>query len=100
MQSPEEYEVTLRIHTIIKELKAKRGYTKKKISELLGIGLTTLDDHLNGTSSFRLGTLIKFAQISRTRLGDILEGTKEFDQELKKDTHHEEEIEPIHQENP
>ncbi|TMN37140.1 helix-turn-helix transcriptional regulator [Pseudoalteromonas sp. S2755] len=74
MQTPEEYEVTLRIRELLKELKKRRGYTKKTISQKLGIGLTTLDDYLNGTSSFRLGTLIKLSEICRIQLSDILEG--------------------------
>ncbi|QZO12221.1 helix-turn-helix domain-containing protein [Pseudoalteromonas piscicida] len=74
MQTPEEYEVTLRIRELLKELKKRKGYTKKTISQKLGIGLTTLDDYLNGTSSFRLGTLIKLSEICRIQLSDILEG--------------------------
>ncbi|MEJ6475303.1 helix-turn-helix transcriptional regulator [Pseudoalteromonas piscicida] len=74
MQTPEEYEVTLRIRELLKELKKRKGYTKKTISQKLGIGLTTLDDYLNGTSSFRLGTLIKLSEICRIQLSDILDG--------------------------
>ena len=32
MQTPEEYEVTLRIQELLKELKKRKGYTKKVIS--------------------------------------------------------------------
>ncbi|WP_462152233.1 helix-turn-helix domain-containing protein [Pseudoalteromonas xiamenensis] len=73
MQTPEEYEVTERVATLMKSLKKQRGYTKKDISRLLGVGLTTLDDYLNGVSSFRLGTLLKFAQLCKVSLSDILE---------------------------
>ncbi|MFC3034412.1 helix-turn-helix domain-containing protein [Pseudoalteromonas fenneropenaei] len=72
MQTPEEYEVTKRVAALMKGLKKQRGYTKKDISRLLDIGLTTLDDYLNGVSSFRLGTLLKFAQLCRVSLSDIL----------------------------
>ena len=78
MQTPEEYEVTTRVKALIRGLKSGRGYTKKDISNKLGIGLTTLDDYLNGTSSFRLGTLLKFAQICRVSLSDILENSEEL----------------------
>ncbi|RRS09468.1 XRE family transcriptional regulator [Pseudoalteromonas sp. J010] len=88
MQTPEEYEVTLRIRELLKELKKRKGYTKKTVSQKLGIGLTTLDDYLNGTSSFRLGTLIKLSEICRIQLSDILEGAghiaKSYEQGTKK----------------
>ncbi|QTH72717.1 helix-turn-helix domain-containing protein [Pseudoalteromonas xiamenensis] len=76
MQTPEEYEVTERVATLMKSLKKQRGYTKKDISRLLGVGLTTLDDYLNGVSSFRLGTLLKFAQLCKVNLSDILEDSE------------------------
>lgn len=76
MQTPEEYEVTTRVASLMKTLKKQRGYTKKDVSDRLGIGLTTLDDYLNGVSSFRLGTLLKFAQLCRVRLSDILEDSE------------------------
>jgi len=76
MQTPEEYEVTERVATLMKSLKKQRGYTKKDISRLLGVGLTTLDDYLNGVSSFRLGTLLKFAQLCKVSLSDILEDSE------------------------
>lgn len=76
MQTPEEYEVTTRVAALMKTLKKQRGYTKKDISDRLGIGLTTLDDYLNGVSSFRLGTLLKFAQLCRVKLSDILEDSE------------------------
>ena len=89
MQTPEEYEVTLRIQELLKELKKRKGYTKKVISQKLGIGLTTLDDYLNGTSSFRLGTLIKLSELCRIRLSDILEGaghmTRTFEEEAQRE---------------
>lgn len=76
MQTPEEYEVTTRVASLMKTLKKQRGYTKKDVSDRLGIGLTTLDDYLNGVSSFRLGTLLKFAQLCRVKLSDILEDSE------------------------
>ncbi|MFC3034414.1 helix-turn-helix domain-containing protein [Pseudoalteromonas fenneropenaei] len=76
MQTPEEYEITERVAALIKSLKKQRGYTKRDISEKLGIGLTTLDDYLNGVSSFKLGTLLKFAQLCKVELGDILDNTE------------------------
>lgn len=76
MQTPEEYEVTTRVAALMKTLKKQRGYTKKDVSDRLGIGLTTLDDYLNGVSSFRLGTLLKFAQLCRVKLSDILEDSE------------------------
>ncbi|WP_462170375.1 helix-turn-helix domain-containing protein [Pseudoalteromonas xiamenensis] len=76
MQTPEEYEVTERVATLMKSLKKQRGYTKKDISRLLGVDLTTLDDYLNGVSSFRLGTLLKFAQLCKVSLSDILEDSE------------------------
>lgn len=85
MQTPEEYEVTERIRSILNMLKKRRGMTKKTVSEKLGIGLTTLDDYLNGVSSFRLGTLIKLADIARLRLSDILDGTEAFTQQYDKE---------------
>jgi transcriptional regulator with XRE-family HTH domain len=85
MQTPEEYEVTERIRSILNMLKKRRGMTKKAVSEKLGIGLTTLDDYLNGVSSFRLGTLIKLADIARIRLSDILDGTEAFTQQYDKE---------------
>jgi transcriptional regulator with XRE-family HTH domain len=85
MQTPEEYEVTERVQSIIKMLKKRRGLTKKSVSEKLGIGLTTLDDYLNGVSSFRLGTLIKIAELARLRLSDILDGTEAFTQQYDKE---------------
>lgn len=85
MQTPEEYEVTERIRSILNMLKKRRGMTKKTVSEKLGIGLTTLDDYLNGVSSFRLGTLIKLADIARIRLSDILDGTEAFTQQYDKE---------------
>lgn len=78
MQTPEEYEVTTRVAALMKTLKKQRGYTKKDVSDRLGIGLTTLDDYLNGVSSFRLGTLLKFAQLCRVRLSDILEDSEKL----------------------
>ncbi|WMN60693.1 helix-turn-helix domain-containing protein [Pseudoalteromonas xiamenensis] len=83
MQIPEEIEVTQRVREIIDNLKAKRGYTKKRVCDLLGIGQSTLDDYLNGKSSFKLDTLIKLSQISRLSLSEIVEGTKEYDYQLK-----------------
>ncbi|CCQ12653.1 hypothetical protein PALB_35930 [Pseudoalteromonas luteoviolacea B = ATCC 29581] len=87
MQTPEEYEITERIRELLKELKQKRGYTKKTISQKLGIGLTTLDDYLNGVSSFRLGVLLKLSELCKVKLGDILDVTvkvtTEFDEAVK-----------------
>ena len=88
MQTPEEYEVTLRIQELLKELKKRKGYTKKVISQKLGIGLTTLDDYLNGTSSFRLGTLIKLSELCRIRLSDILEGAGHVTRSFEKEAQH------------
>jgi len=77
MQTPEEYEITLRVNALVKGLKKRRGYTKKDISQKLGIGLTTFNDYLNGVSSFKLGTLIKFASLCKLTLPDILDDTLE-----------------------
>lgn len=77
MQTPEEYEVTLRVNALVKGLKQRRGYTKKDISQHLGIGLTTFNDYLNGVSSFKLGTLIRFAQLCKLSVADILDDTVE-----------------------
>ncbi|QTH72718.1 helix-turn-helix domain-containing protein [Pseudoalteromonas xiamenensis] len=77
MQSPEEYEITERVNALVKGLKKRRGYTKKDISQKLGIGLTTFNDYLNGVSSFKLGTLIKFAALCKLTLPDILDDTQE-----------------------
>ncbi|MFC0117665.1 helix-turn-helix domain-containing protein [Pseudoalteromonas xiamenensis] len=77
MQSPEEYEITERVNALVKGLKKRRGYTKKDISQKLGIGLTTFNDYLNGVSSFKLGTLIKFAALCKLTLPDILDDTLE-----------------------
>ncbi|WMN61367.1 helix-turn-helix transcriptional regulator [Pseudoalteromonas xiamenensis] len=77
MQTPEEYEITLRVNALVKGLKKRRGYTKKDISQKLGIGLTTFNDYLNGVSSFKLGTLIQFAALCKLTLPDILEDTLE-----------------------
>ncbi|MFC0118675.1 helix-turn-helix domain-containing protein [Pseudoalteromonas xiamenensis] len=83
MQIPEEIEVTQRVREIIDELKARRGYTKKRVCDLLGIGQSTLDDYLNGKSSFKLDTLIKLSQISRLSLSEIVEGTRDYDRQLQ-----------------
>ncbi|WMN61365.1 helix-turn-helix transcriptional regulator [Pseudoalteromonas xiamenensis] len=77
MQTPEEYEITLRVNALVKGLKKRRGYTKKDISQKLGIGLTTFNDYLNGVSSFKLGTLIQFAALCKLTLPDILDDTLE-----------------------
>ncbi|WP_462170377.1 helix-turn-helix domain-containing protein [Pseudoalteromonas xiamenensis] len=77
MQTPEEYEITERVNALVKGLKKRRGYTKKDISQKLGIGLTTFNDYLNGVSSFKLGTLIKFAALCKLTLPDILDDTLE-----------------------
>jgi len=77
MQTPEEYEITERVNALVKGLKKRRGYTKKDISQKLGIGLTTFNDYLNGVSSFKLGTLIKFASLCKLTLPDILDDTLE-----------------------
>lgn len=77
MQTPEEYEVTLRVNALVKGLKQRRGYTKKDISQHLGIGLTTFNDYLNGVSSFKLGTLIRFAKLCKLSVADILDDTLE-----------------------
>ncbi|MFC0118674.1 helix-turn-helix domain-containing protein [Pseudoalteromonas xiamenensis] len=82
MQTSDELEVTQRVREIIDELKARRGYTKKRVCDLLGIGQSTLDDYLNGKSSFKLDTLIKLSQISRLSLSEIVEGTKDYDRQL------------------
>ncbi|WP_462169908.1 helix-turn-helix domain-containing protein [Pseudoalteromonas xiamenensis] len=83
MQTSDELEVTQRVREIIDELKARRGYTKKRVCDLLGIGQSTLDDYLNGKSSFKLDTLIKLSQISRLSLSEIVEGTRDYDRQLQ-----------------
>ncbi|MFC3034216.1 helix-turn-helix domain-containing protein [Pseudoalteromonas fenneropenaei] len=83
MQTPEEYEITERVATLFKQLKKQKGYTKKVISEKLGIGLTTLDDYLNGVSSFKVGTLLKVAQLCRVNIGDLMTGNGQFAAQLK-----------------
>ncbi|MFC3032758.1 helix-turn-helix domain-containing protein [Pseudoalteromonas fenneropenaei] len=88
MQTPEEYEVTLRINAILKELKKRRGFTKKVVSEKLGIGLTTLDDYMNGVSSFRLGTLLRLAELAKLSLSDILDSTDAFTEHYNKEASH------------
>lgn len=85
MQTPEEYEVTKRVLELLKLHKKRHGITKRKFSEKLGIGLTTLDDYLNGTSSFRLGTLMKLSSILKVKLSDLLEGTEAFCQLVNED---------------
>lgn len=89
MQTPEEYEVTKRVSELIKLHKKRHGLTKRKFSEKLGIGLTTLDDYLNGTSSFRLGTLMNLASICKVKLSDLLDGTEAFCKLVNEDTNHE-----------
>ncbi|MCG7555289.1 helix-turn-helix transcriptional regulator [Pseudoalteromonas sp. Of11M-6] len=76
MQTPEEYEVSQRIGLLIKGLKHKRGMSREDICRHLGIGMRTLDNYLNGVSSFKLGTLMKFADLCRVKLADILDDTE------------------------
>ncbi|MFC3032730.1 helix-turn-helix domain-containing protein [Pseudoalteromonas fenneropenaei] len=95
MQTPEEYEVTKRVIELLKLHKKRHGITKRKFSEKLGIGLTTLDDYLNGTSSFRLGTLMKLSWICKVKLSDLLEGTEAFCQLVNEDTKNEKKEENI-----
>ncbi|QZO15030.1 helix-turn-helix domain-containing protein [Pseudoalteromonas piscicida] len=76
MQTPEEYEVSQRIGQLIKGLKHKRGMSREDICRHLGIGMRTLDNYLNGVSSFKLGTLMKFADLCRVKLADILDDTE------------------------
>ncbi|QUI61541.1 helix-turn-helix domain-containing protein [Pseudoalteromonas sp. A22] len=76
MQTPEEYEVSQRIGILIKGLKHKRGMSREDICRHLGIGMRTLDNYLNGVSSFKLGTLMKFADLCRVKLADILDDTE------------------------
>ncbi|PHI34689.1 transcriptional regulator [Pseudoalteromonas sp. GCY] len=76
MQTPEEYEVSQRIGLLIKGLKYKRGMSREDICRHLGIGMRTLDNYLNGVSSFKLGTLMKFADLCRVKLADILDDTE------------------------
>ncbi|MEZ7207925.1 helix-turn-helix domain-containing protein [Pseudoalteromonas sp. DY56-GL79] len=76
MQTPEEYEVSQRIGQLIIGLKHKRGMSREDICRHLGIGMRTLDNYLNGVSSFKLGTLMKFADLCRVKLADILDDTE------------------------
>ncbi len=75
MQTPEEYEVSQRIGRLIRGLKRKKGMTREEVSRRLGVGDRTLDNYLNGSSSFKLGTLLRFAEICKVKLSDILEDT-------------------------
>ncbi|MCX2767737.1 helix-turn-helix domain-containing protein [Pseudoalteromonas sp. B530] len=76
MQTPEEYEVSQRIGLLIKGLKHQRGMSREDICRHLGIGMRTLDNYLNGVSSFKLGTLMRFADLCRVKLADILDDTE------------------------
>ncbi len=78
MQTPEEYEVSQRIGELIRGLKRRKGITKKEVSRRLGVGVTTLDDYLSGVSSFKLGTLLRFADICKVKLSDILDDTEKL----------------------
>lgn len=78
MQTPEEYEVSQRIGELIRGLKRRKGITKKEVSRRLGVGTTTLDDYLSGVSSFKLGTLLRFADICKVKLSDILDDTEKL----------------------
>ena len=78
MQTPEEYEVSQRIGELIRGLKRRKGITKKEVSRRLGVGATTLDDYLSGVSSFKLGTLLRFADICKVKLSDILDDTEKL----------------------
>ena len=62
-----------RIGELIRGLKRRKGITKKEVSRRLGVGTTTLDAHLSGVSSFTLGTLLRFADICKVKLSDILD---------------------------
>lgn len=75
MQTPEEYEVSQRIGRLIQGLKRKKGWTREEVSRRMGVGNRTLDNYLNGSSSFKLGTLLRFAEICKVKLSDILEDT-------------------------
>ncbi|PHI34685.1 transcriptional regulator [Pseudoalteromonas sp. GCY] len=76
MQTPEEYEVSQRIGRLILGLKRTRGMTREDVCKRLGIGSRTLDNYLNGVSSFKLGTLLKFADLCKVKLADILDDTE------------------------
>ncbi|USD30287.1 helix-turn-helix transcriptional regulator [Pseudoalteromonas sp. SCSIO 43201] len=76
MQTPEEYEVSQRVGQLIQGLKHRRGMSKETICQHLGISTRTLDNYLSGVSSFKLGTLLKFADLCRIRLADILDETE------------------------
>ncbi|ASD69660.1 helix-turn-helix domain-containing protein [Pseudoalteromonas piscicida] len=76
MQTPEEYEVSQRIGRLILGLKRIRGMTREDVCKRLGIGSRTLDNYLNGVSSFKLGTLLKFADLCKVKLADILDDTE------------------------
>ncbi|USD30286.1 helix-turn-helix transcriptional regulator [Pseudoalteromonas sp. SCSIO 43201] len=76
MQTPEEYEVSQRVGQLIQGLKHRRGMSKETICRHLDISTRTLDNYLSGASSFKLGTLLKFADLCRVRLADILDDTE------------------------
>ncbi|RRS09331.1 XRE family transcriptional regulator [Pseudoalteromonas sp. J010] len=78
MQTPEEYEVSQRVGLLIQGLKHRRGMSKERICRHLDISTRTLDNYLSGASSFKLGTLLKFADLCRVRLADILDDTEEL----------------------
>ncbi|RRS09334.1 XRE family transcriptional regulator [Pseudoalteromonas sp. J010] len=75
MQTPEEYEVSQRIGRLIAGLKDTRGMTRESICKRLEISTRTLDNYLSGVSSFKLGTLLKLADLCKVKLADILDDT-------------------------
>lgn len=78
MQTPEEYEISQRLSQLIQGLKRTKGMTKEEVSRRLGVCNKTLENYLNGVSSFKLGTLIRFAELCKVKLSDILDDTEKL----------------------